>query len=169
MPDLEVRLGTRADVAAAVAVYERSNLARRHGTWPSRSTRIAAVTANLHVADAWFLIGRVDIDAVAMALVRPFRAGGGTGAVLADAVFLDLIYVLPEHWGRGIGGRMLDAVIAEAARRGCHQMYLWTHEHHNERAQRLYLRRSFARTGRTADDASGQPIGEWRRDGDLPE
>ena len=35
-------------------------------------------------------------------------------------------------------------------------MYLWTHEHQNERAQRLYRIRSFAPTGRTMHDDEGQ-------------
>jgi hypothetical protein len=36
---IDVRLGIPDDVAAAVSVYKRSNLARRHGDWPSRSAR----------------------------------------------------------------------------------------------------------------------------------
>jgi GNAT superfamily N-acetyltransferase len=31
--------------------------------------------------------------------------------------------VLPERWGTGIGGRLLDAVIDEAKRRGGHHIY----------------------------------------------
>ena len=69
--------------------------------------------------------------------------------------------MLPERWGTGIGGRLLDAVIGEAKRRGGHHMYLWTHEHQNERAQRLYRSRRFAPTGRTMHDGEGQLIGEW--------
>jgi len=100
----------------------------------SRSSRIAQVTAHLRAAAAWFLIGRDGDEAVAMALVHPFRASGGTGDVIPGTLFLNLIYVLPDRWGQGIGGTMLDAVIAEGARRGCHRIYLWTHEHQNERA-----------------------------------
>ena len=49
MTQIDVRLGIPDDVAAAVSVYERSNLARRHGDWPSRSARVAQVRASLHV------------------------------------------------------------------------------------------------------------------------
>ena len=68
------------------SVYERANLARRRADWPSRAARVAQVTASLHDAadhdtTAWFLIGRDGTKAVAMALVQPFRADGGSGSV----------------------------------------------------------------------------------------
>jgi GNAT superfamily N-acetyltransferase len=162
----DVRLGTLGDVDDAASVYERSNLARRQGSWPSRAARVAQVTASLHdVADhdtaAWFLVGRDGTEAVAMALVHPFCADGGSGDVVAGTWFLSLIYVLSERWGAGIGGRLLDTVIGEAKRRDGHHMYLWTHEHQNERAHRLYRSRSFAPTGRTMQDGEGHLIGEW--------
>jgi GNAT superfamily N-acetyltransferase len=149
-----------------VSVYERSNLARRQGSWPSRSARVAQVTANLHDAAhhdtaSWFLIGRDGTEAVAMALIQPFRADGGSGNVIAGTWFLSLIYVLPERWGTGIGGMLLDAVIDEAKRRGCHRIFLWTHERQNERAHRLYRSCGFTPTGRTMHDDEGKPIGEW--------
>ena len=100
-----------------------------------------------------------------MALAHPFRASGGTGDVIPGTLFLNLIYVLPDRWGQGIGGTMLDAVIAEGARRGCHRIYLWTHEHQNERAHQLYQSRRFAQTGRTAHDDAGTLVGEWLYDG----
>jgi hypothetical protein len=76
MTQIDVRLGTPDDVDAAVSVYERSNLARRHGDWPSRASRVAQVTASLRDDESSFLIGRDGIEAVAMAHVRAFRAGG---------------------------------------------------------------------------------------------
>jgi GNAT superfamily N-acetyltransferase len=166
MAPIDVRLGTLSDADDAASVYERSNLARRQGSWPSRAARVAHVTASLYDTaghdTSWFLIGRDGTEAVAMALVHPFRADGGSGDAIAGTWFLTLIYVLPERWSTGIGGRLLDAVIDEANRRGGHHMYLWTHEHQNERAHRLYRSRSFASTGRTMQDGEGQLIGEWR-------
>src|SRR5690242_13014603 len=81
MTSIEARLGTLSDVGDAASVYERSNLARRQGRWPSRAARVAQVTANLHdAADhdtaAWVLVGRDGTEAVAMALIHPFRAAG---------------------------------------------------------------------------------------------
>jgi len=50
---------------------------------------------------------------------------------------------------------MLDAALAEAKRRQYLRVHLWTHEE-NERSQRLYRSRGFARTGRTA---GGEGVG----------
>jgi GNAT superfamily N-acetyltransferase len=115
------------------------------------SLKSQPVSAAGHDA-SWFLIGREGIEAVAMALIHPFRAGGGNGDVIPGTWFLSLIYVLPERWGTGIGGRLLDAVIDEAKRRAGHHIYLWTHEHQHERAHRLYRSRGFAPTGHTMHD-----------------
>ena len=160
----ELRLGAPEDVETAVTIYERSNLARRHQTWPGRSTRLAQVMASLRDGSSWFLLAHEGHEAVAMALVLPFRADRGAGPVVEGSSFLDLIYVVPERWGRGIGTAVLDEVIAEAARRSSRRIYLWTHERDNERAQRLYLSHGFIRTGTTGEDDSGQPIAEWLHD-----
>jgi GNAT superfamily N-acetyltransferase len=126
MRAIEVRLGTLGDVDDAVSVYERSNLARRDSKWSSRPGRVAQITASLHDTAghdtaSWFLVGRDGFIAVAMALVQPFRAGGGSSDVIAGEWFLTLIYVVPNRWGKGIGGMMLDTVIEEANRRACHR------------------------------------------------
>ena len=92
-----------------------------------------------------------------MALVSPLRGIGGAGPAIPGGAFLNLLYVLPERWGEGIGGRLLDEVLAEARRRGCTRIVLWTDED-NERSQWLYASRGFARTGRAGDDAA-----EWAR------
>jgi GNAT superfamily N-acetyltransferase len=166
MSPITVRLGKGGDVDAAASVYERSNLARRQGYWPSRSARVAQVTAKLHDAAhhdtaSWFLIGREGSEAMGMALIHPFCSDGGSGDVIVGAWFLNLIYVLVERWGKSIGGMLLDAVIEEAKRRGCHRIFLWTHERQNERAHRLYRSRGFVPTGHTMHDDEGQLIGEW--------
>lgn len=165
MTQIVIQLGSLDDVSTAASIYERSNLARRRGDWPSRSSRVAQVTALLQATAGWFLIGREGDEALGMALVHPFRASGGTGDVIPGALFLSLLYVLPDRWSQGIGGTMLDAVIAEGARRGCHRVHLWTHKQQNERAHRLYQSRNFAQTGRTAHGATGEAIGEWLYDG----
>ena len=98
-----------------------------------------------------------------MAAVLPFRADRGAGPLVPGTSFLDLIYVLPDRWGRGIGKVVLDEVIDEASRRGSRRIYLWTHERENERAQSLYRSRAFSPTGMTGADESGQPVAEWLR------
>jgi len=162
---IKVRLGGTDDVAAALSVYERSNLVRRGGRWASRAQRVAQVGANLRDDTSWFLVAEDGTEVVAMASVLPFRADHGAGPVIPEASFLDLIYVLPDRWGKGIGGVILDAAIEEAARRGSPRIYLWTHEEDNDRAHRLYLGREFTRTGVVGRDEAGGPVAEWIRDG----
>lgn len=68
-----------------------------------------------------------------------YAPAGGQADVLT-------IGVAQRRWGEGIGSRLLDALLAEAARRGCPEVFLEVRVD-NERAQRLYRRRGFARIG----------------------
>jgi len=64
---------------------------------------------------------------------------GWQGDVLTLAVAAD-------RWGEGIGSALLDALLAEAARRGCTEVFLEVRTD-NVRAQRLYRRYDFAEIG----------------------
>jgi RimJ/RimL family protein N-acetyltransferase len=92
-----------------------------------------------------------------MASARDLRDKDGEGPVLPGGCFLGFLYVVPERWGSGIGGAVLDAVLTEAKRRHYSRIHLLTHAD-NERSQRLYRSRGFSPTGRSTD---GQ--GEWAR------
>ena len=142
--ELRIRLGHAADVDAAVSVFERSNLARRQGMWPNRAALVEHLRAKLRDPGAWFLVAT--------------DGPGGAGPVIPGGWFLSYLFVVPERWGEGIGGAILDAVLVEASQRDCSRMHLWTHDD-NERSHRLYRSRGFSPTGRTA---GGE--GEWVRD-----
>ena len=157
-----VRPGEAADADAAVAVYERSNLARRHGAWPGQAARVDHVRARLRDPGTWFLVAAEGPEMVAMASARALREQDGEGPVIPGACFLGFLYVAPERWGRGIGGAVLDAVVAEAKRRHQPRIHLLTHPD-NERSQRLYRSRGFLLTGRST---AGQ--GEWVREPGKP-
>jgi ribosomal-protein-alanine N-acetyltransferase len=64
---------------------------------------------------------------------------GWQGDVLTLAVATD-------HWGHGIGSALLEALLAEAARRGCTEVFLEVRTD-NSRAQRLYRRYDFTEIG----------------------
>jgi [ribosomal protein S18]-alanine N-acetyltransferase len=64
---------------------------------------------------------------------------GWQGDVLTLAVAAD-------HWGQGIGTALLRALLAEADRRGCTEVFLEVRTD-NERAQQLYRRHDFAGIG----------------------
>jgi ribosomal protein S18 acetylase RimI-like enzyme len=157
-----VRLGGSADVDAAVSIYERSNLARRQGAWPGQAARVDHVRARLRDPDAWLVVATERPEMVAMASARALREHDGQGPVIPGGCFLGFLYVAPERWGRGIGGALLDAVVAEAIRRHQPRIYLLTHPD-NVRSQRLYRSRGFSPTGRSA---AGQA--EWVKEPGKP-
>ena len=155
---IRIHVGDAADVETAVSVYERSNLARRRGVWPNRAARVEWVRGHLRDPAAWFLVASEGESPVAMAAAEPLLGEDRAGPPVPGGCFLNLIYVLPERWGEGIGGSLLDAVLAEAKQRGCSRIHLWTDED-DDRSQGLYRSRGFARTGRVSEGA-----GEWARE-----
>jgi len=155
---IRIRLGEAADVDAAVSVYERSNLARRRGDWPKRAARVEQVRAHLRDRGSWFLLATDGAALVGMASAEASRAADGAGPVIPGVCFLNLLFVVPERWGEGIGGVLLDAVLAETRRRHYSRIHLWTDEV-NQRSHRLYRSRGFSPTGRTLDGE-----GEWTRE-----
>jgi ribosomal-protein-alanine N-acetyltransferase len=54
--------------------------------------------------------------------------------------------VAPSRWGQGIGSALLEALLAEAAGRGCAEVFLEVRVD-NPRAQSLYRRHGFAEAG----------------------
>ncbi len=64
---------------------------------------------------------------------------GWQGDVLTLAVAAD-------RWGHGIGSALLEALLAEAVRRGCTEVFLEVRTD-NSRAQRLYKRYRFVEVG----------------------
>ena len=73
----------------------------------------------------------------------------GYGGLLAQAggpADVLTLAVAVGRWGEGIGGALLDGLLAEAARRGCTEIFLEVRVD-NDRAQRLYRRRGFTNIG----------------------
>jgi GNAT superfamily N-acetyltransferase len=125
--------------------------------WPQRAERVEEVRARLRDSASWFLLAEDGPAIVAMACAEPLHRGDRTGPILPGGCFLNLLFVMPERWGEGIGGAVLDAVLEEAKRRRYSRIHLWTSED-NERSHRLYRSRGFTPTGRAEDGE-----GEWAR------
>jgi ribosomal-protein-alanine N-acetyltransferase len=70
-------------------------------------------------------------------------AGLIVAASQADVVTLA---VAADRWGQGAGSSLLEALLAEAARRGCTEIFLEVRMD-NARAQRLYRRYGFSQIG----------------------
>jgi [ribosomal protein S18]-alanine N-acetyltransferase len=66
-----------------------------------------------------------------------------TGGPEADVLTLA---VHPGHWGNGTGTALLRALLDEAAKRSCTEVFLEVRED-NPRARSLYLRHGFAEVG----------------------
>ena len=111
---------------------------------PGRGTcsRASCATAS---SDRYYLVAEEDGQIVGYAGLlapvsrRPRRGRGGQADVLTMAV-------APSHWGQGIGSALLEALLAEAAARGCAEVFLEVRVD-NPRAQRLYRRHGFADVG----------------------
>ena len=97
------------------------------------------------LADRYYLVAEEDGRVIGYAgLLAPVsrrtrRGRGGQADVLTMAV-------ASSHWGQGIGSALLEALLAEAAGRGCAEVFLEVRVD-NPRAQRLYRRHGFAGVG----------------------
>lgn len=58
------------------------------------------------------------------------------------------LYVHPDHWGVGVGGRLLEAAVADLLESRLTPVRVWT-LHGNTRAIRFYQRHGFVRDGVT--------------------
>jgi ribosomal-protein-alanine N-acetyltransferase len=87
-------------------------------------------------ASRYYLVAQ---DAGAIVGYAGLLAAGTQGDILTLAVAAD-------HWGQGIGSSLLAALLEEAARRGCAEVFLEVRMD-NPRAQRLYRRYEFAEIG----------------------
>lgn len=116
-------------------------------------------------ADFTTTVADLDGHVIGFATVGPYRIGqdrrhldGSAGEILA-------IYVDPDHWGTGVGRALMDAAIAELARRGFPEARLWVLAD-NARARRFYERCGLAPDGERSVYRVG---GDGRTGTDLAE
>ena len=144
-----VRRGHAKDLEPAFAVWWRAESARRHGPPPSPS--VERVRGYARRTGAFLLVADSAGEVVGMALVTPASSRP------AEVAVVQMVFVAPERWGEGIGGKLVDAALAEARTRGFERAQLWTHAD-DERARRLYEGHGFGRTGARMAGESGGPI-----------
>jgi ribosomal protein S18 acetylase RimI-like enzyme len=70
----------------------------------------------------------------------------GFAAVNAREGEMFLLFVHPQHAGRGVGRRLLDAAHDALQAAGCHEVFLYTHEQ-NHRAITVYGAAGYRRDG----------------------
>lgn len=156
-----VRAGERQDLDGAVKIWRAADTARRGGrpAPPEHETRIHGYLAK---RDAFLVIAEDESTFVGMTLAMQGLDDDGAGPPLPGLCHISLVFVAPDHWGEGIGGGLVDAVLREARSRDYARAQLWTHAD-NGRAQRLYEGRGFRRSGREKDDDLGERIVHYKR------
>jgi GNAT superfamily N-acetyltransferase len=70
------------------------------------------------------------------------------------------MWVRPDARGAGVGARLIKAVVDWARGAGIGEVRLWVVDG-NERAERVYLRLGFKRTGKVARVREGEPLMEF--------
>lgn len=102
--------------------------------------------------------GRLADRAVFLAEVGSHRVGLAAGIRADQPEDAELIsmWVAPAWRGRGVGHRLVEAVLEWAAGEGFRGVRLWVADG-NPRAERLYARHGFARTGAVQPMAAGAP------------
>jgi ribosomal protein S18 acetylase RimI-like enzyme len=85
--------------------------------------------------------------------------GAGPGE-FDGAAALTALWVDPGFRSQGVGSALVEAVVDWAKSKGFSQVLLWVTEV-NEKAQRLYERHGFARTGRVIEVRPSEPAVEY--------
>jgi L-amino acid N-acyltransferase YncA len=119
MPELLIRPAAADDVAAIARIYAH---AVRFGTAsfeldPPDETEMAQRQRAILEAGYPYLVAQADGAVLGYAYAGPYRARPAYRWSVENSV-----YVAAEAMRRGIGGALLDALIAEAERRGFRQM-----------------------------------------------
>ncbi len=118
--------------------------------------------AHIENPTAFLLVAPGTDGIVGMAVGMQGLAYDGAGPPVDGLCHVGAIFVAPNRWGKGLRGRLVDALLAEARSRGYNRAQLWTNSQ-NARAHRLYERRGFRRTGREEQDDLGETIVHYER------
>ncbi|WP_189219329.1 MULTISPECIES: GNAT family N-acetyltransferase [Streptomyces] len=158
-----VRPGTATDVDGALSVLDAAET-RRTGR-PSRAGGFRDRTRRrLGDSGTFFFVAESPADGpVGLAAATSGREHGGTGPVLPGLCHISVVAVHPAHWGEGLGGRLVRALLAHGHARGYDRFQLFT-QAGNARAQRLYESLGFVLTGRTDVSDGGEDIVHYVRE-----
>lgn len=103
-------------------------------------------------------------DLVAMAVAMPALADDARSTHnVPGLAHISSVATLPGHWGKGLAGDAVRAIMLQATRRGYARVQLWTHES-NAGARRLYEREGFEDSGRRTTDLHGETIRHYVRE-----
>ena len=148
--EVVIRRGGDEDAEPALAVWASANGARRGGR-PPLPEQEGRARRQVGMPEAFLFVAEAAGGIVGMALGVQGRADDGAGPPIEGLCHVSMVFVAPDRWGEGIGGRLVDALLAEARTRGYDRAQLWTQEG-NHGARRLYEGRGFGLSGREKDE-----------------
>lgn len=153
-----VRRAGIEEIGAAVTVWQAAN---PDSTVPEHAGSLRGWARD---AGALLLVAESGGRVVGMVLLLPGRDEDGAGDLVPGLRHLTGLAVRPESQRSGIGSALLDTALREAADREATRVTLWTAED-NAAAQRLFVSRGFAPTGRSARDGAGTVMLHFERSG----
>lgn len=157
----------RDDLEAIAALWFRAQAARRPGPFVTIADSRALVTQRAAQPNSWFIFATQGERVVGSAYGAPGRSDDGLGKPIRGLLHLGMVAVEPSEWGRGIGRRLVQRSSEIAHEHGFRRMQLWTHAD-NLRAQKLFERHGFTRSGRIKRDPRGETIVHYVRTLDMP-
>ena len=150
MGEAVIRRGGATDVEPAVAVWAVANAARREGV-PPRPEQAERARGHVDDPEAVLFVADDAGEVVGMALGEQALSDDGSGPPVDGLCHVSMVFVAPDRWGEGLGGRLVDALLEEIRRRGYERAQLWT-QRGNARARRLYEGRGFRPSEREKDE-----------------
>jgi GNAT superfamily N-acetyltransferase len=156
--DLLVRLALLEDAAAIASVEVASWRGAYRGLMPdafldrlSRDDKTESWHRNLlkhqHTGQKRVVVAESDEEVIGFARVGPVGDEGKVGLVY-------LLYVLPEHWGRGAGKALMEAAMEQLRELGMNEAVLWVLRD-NHRARRFYEGLGWRADGRASAENYG--------------
>ncbi len=151
-----IRRAERGDVAAVTAIYAQAVVAgtATFETVPPDEAEMARRFAAITAAGLPYLVAAAPAGVVGFAHASAFRERAAFRHTLEDS-----IYLREDARGRGVGTRLLDALVAAAAERGFRQMVAVIGDSANQASIRLHSKAGFAPVGRLP--ALGWKHGRW--------
>ncbi len=156
-----VRRGEAADLEPALEVWRAAEEARRGGR-PASPEHGGRVRGHMQNLTAFLFVADDNEHVCGMAVGMQGLADDGAGPPIEGLCHIGAVFVVPDRWGEGLGGRLVEAVLSEARSRGYGCAQLWTHAD-NIRGHRLYQSRDFRRTGREKEEDLGETIVHYER------
>jgi L-amino acid N-acyltransferase YncA len=150
---VEVRAARASDAAAVAEIYN-AGIRERTSTFETRERAPAEMADRIASERYPFLVADRDGEVAGFAATSSYSEREVYAGVAECSV-----YVRPDLRGRGIGSALVDALAAEAARRGFHKL-LGKVFASNEASMRLVERGGFRVVGTHV--RHGRLDGEWR-------